>query len=786
MTDRSDSLFERSLKAERELLSTSAIRALAEEHWNIPRPLLDWPMLILFVIAMTALFAPFGSSSLPIPPLNSIAEDTIRADRSLEVADPDETELRRAQVKAAVRPQFEYDSELLFDRRSAAVAAIENVPARKAQSELPVNERIAAFETELGLPVNAGIFDLLEGLPNVEDAGAALAYFLALPAERMVMEDRALLPESGAIALHHTGSDEAAMLFHFDALIDVAGAWRMMRAKAREAPYGSARSLRTWILQTALALTEPNVTFSVEATESAVAAALAAVEPVNMHIGRGEVIVREGDRVTPRAQARLLALNEARQGGLGWVDSVAFAVFLAGLVGLGAFFFRSGRQPLHFTRKNGYITIAAITLTGLISVGALYAGRGIAEGLGIDLQVAAFLSPVALSAVVVSNFVNARVSLMVGVVLALLVTYHADGDIWLAAYYLIGVLVAGIAARRCRHRKDLLKVGAAVAAAQAVAVPLVLILGGGTQYADIPLVIAFALVSGSMVAAFAMGLLPLFEYVFDEITDVRLMELATGDHPLLKSLALQSPGTHHHSVMIANLSEAAAEAIDANALKCRVMALYHDIGKSVRPVYFSENQREGNIHDGLPPELSARIIFSHITEGIHLARKHRMGRPVIEAVTQHQGTTLLRVFYQRAVENSQDSGQQVSEADYRYPGPKPRTRESGILMLGDSVEAATRALNNPSPAELKERVGKIIAEKMRDGQLSDCALTIADLTRIEDAFTRVLVLGVYHSRIEYPASNLPPDNRQTHERNSKDINGDRNNDTPHGMADSAS
>ncbi|MBT3171614.1 MAG: HD family phosphohydrolase, partial [Rhodospirillaceae bacterium] len=176
----------------------------------------------------------------------------------------------------------------------------------------------------------------------------------------------------------------------------------------------------------------------------------------------------------------------------------------------------------------------------------------------------------------------------------------------------------------------------------------------------------------------------------------------------------------------------------------------------------------------------------HITEGIHLARQHRMGRPVIEAVTQHQGTTLLRVFYQRAVENARASGHTVSEADYRYPGPKPRTRESGILMLGDSVEAATRALNNPSPAELKERVGKIIAEKMRDGQLSDCALTIADLARIEDAFTRVLVLGVYHSRIEYPASNLPPGDGQTHERNSKDINGDRNNDTPHGMADSAS
>ena len=137
--------------------------------------------------------------------------------------------------------------------------------------------------------------------------------------------------------------------------------------------------------------------------------------------------------------------------------------------------------------------------------------------------------------------------------------------------------------------------------------------------------------------------------------------------------------------MVANLSEAAAESIGANALQCRVMALYHDIGKSVRPVYFAENQREGNIHAGLPPELSARIIFAHITEGIKIARAHRMGRPVIEAITQHQGTTLLRIFYQRALENAANSGAKVNELDYRYPGPKPKTRESGIIMLGLSL-----------------------------------------------------------------------------------------------------
>jgi putative nucleotidyltransferase with HDIG domain len=785
MSGGADSLAERSLKAERELLSSSAIRALAEERWNIARPWLDWPLLLFFVIAMTALFAPFGSSDLPIPALGSVAQDTIRADRSLEIADPEETTLRRAQAAAAVRPRFDYDPEFLFERRNNAVSAIENVKRRLAEGQLQVDERLAAFEAELGLPVNAGVFELLEGLADPDDAGTALSFFLSLPAERMVMADLALLPERGAIELRRPGSDDSTSLFHFDAIIDVAGAWRMMRAKAGEAPYGAARSLRTWLLETALALTEQNVVYNVDATKNAAEAALAAVEDVTMHIGRGEVIVREGDRVTPRAVARLAALNEARHGGLGWVDSVAFAVFLAGLVGLGAFFFRSGKQPLHFTRKSGYLTLAAISITGLLAIGALYVGRGIAEVIGIEQPAAAFLSPVALSAVIITIFVNARVSLMVGVILSLLVTYHADGNIWLAAYYLIGVLIAGIGARRCRHRKDLLAVGAAVAAVQIATVPLVLILGAGTVYSDIPIALAFALVSGTLVAAFAMLLLPLFEAVFNETTDVRLMELATGDHPLLKQLALNSPGTYHHSVMIANLVEAAAEAIGTNTLKCRVMALYHDIGKSVRPVYFAENQREGNIHDGLPPELSARIIFAHITEGIELARAHRLGRPVIEAVTQHQGTTLLRLFYQRALDKAAAADRPVDEADYRYPGPKPMTRESGILMLGDSVEAATRALSDPSPAELRERVGQIIAEKMTDGQLSDCPLTIADLTRIEEAFVRVLVMGVYHSRIEYPALNVGRRDGAA-PNNAEDGNGDSNTNSPRELADRSS
>ncbi|MGD9538987.1 MAG: HD family phosphohydrolase [Alphaproteobacteria bacterium] len=738
------------LREERRLLSAGAIRALAEDHWQRARPWLDWPLLLLFILAMTVLFAPLAQSRLSVPPPDSIATQTVRASRAVLAEDVDATQLKREQALAQVRPQFDYDPELMFQRRDQVMTAFDRLEERRAGAGHSFEERRALFEADLGQPVNVVVFTRLEALAEPGDAAAAIVFFLNTVLDRRIVADRALLPERGAIELRRDASGPSAPLFDTGAILDQAQAWRLMRARAGEAPYGAARGVRNWIVETALALASPNLRPDDAATRAARAAALDAVQPVMMRIGRGEVIVRDGDRVTPLVRARIAALNEAGGDYLGWVDSLVFAASFACLIGLGAFYFYRARVPMRFTRKSAYITLSATLLASGVIVAVWFAGRAFVDAFGIEPGMAALLPPVAFGSVLVAMLVNARASLMVGVALALLAAYRADGDIWIALYHLIGVLVAGIVAQRCRQRFDLLKLGLVVALAQAAAVPAVLTLGGAAPGVDYLVGVAFGLASGVMVAAFATAAIPLFEQLFNEVTPFRLMELASIGHPTLKKLALHSPGTYHHSVMIANLAEAAADAIGANALQCRVMALYHDIGKGERPVYFIENQRDGNIHDGLAPEVSARIIFSHITDGIMLARKHRLGRPVIDAITQHQGTTLLRLFYQRAVERAAARGETVSEDDYRYPGPKPSSRESGIIMLADSTEAATRALKSPTPPEVRARVAQVINGKLADGQLADCALTIADLAKIEEAFARILVLGVYHSRIEYP------------------------------------
>ena len=258
------------------------------------------------------------------------------------------------------------------------------------------------------------------------------------------------------------------------------------------------------------------------------------------------------------------------------------------------------------------------------------------------------------------------------------------------------------------------------------------------------------LFSGLLAGVLALGLIPLFESAFDVTTDSRLLELASGDHPLLKKLSLLAPGTYHHSVILGNLAEAAAEAIGANPLMARVMALYHDIGKMQKPHYFVENQHAENRHENLSPTMSTKVIMAHVKDGVELAKKYKLGGPIMDGITQHQGTTLLQYFYNKAVKEAAKRGETVREEDFRYPGPKPQTKEAGILMLADSVEAAPRTLKNPSPAQVKSLVNRILRNKFEDGQLDACELTFREVGKIEEAFTRILILGVYHNRIEYP------------------------------------
>ncbi|MCG8429711.1 MAG: HDIG domain-containing protein [Candidatus Omnitrophica bacterium] len=260
-----------------------------------------------------------------------------------------------------------------------------------------------------------------------------------------------------------------------------------------------------------------------------------------------------------------------------------------------------------------------------------------------------------------------------------------------------------------------------------------------------------------------LGVLPVFEYLFKVVTNISLLELADFNHPLMQRMILEAPGTYHHSLVVGNLAEGACAAINANSLLARIGAYYHDIGKIDKAEYFSENQSlQESKHDNLAPSMSKLVIMNHVKEGIELARKYRLNTSLREFILRHHGNSLVYYFYRRALQTSEED-EVVSEEGFRYPGPKPNTKETAVVLLADSVEAATRALKEPTAEKIRELVHKIVNNKFIDGQLDECDLTLKDLNRISQVFCRLLN-GIYHSRVSYP---------EEHKKDEKAANGDQ-------------
>jgi hypothetical protein len=255
---------------------------------------------------------------------------------------------------------------------------------------------------------------------------------------------------------------------------------------------------------------------------------------------------------------------------------------------------------------------------------------------------------------------------------------------------------------------------------------------------------------GIVAGIIVVGITPVMESIFGYTTDIKLLELANLDQQILKDMIMKAPGTYHHSMVVGSLAETGARAITVNPLLTRVSAYYHDIGKITKPQYFIENQMTGyNRHDKLTPSMSSLILVSHVKEGVELAKGHKLGSKIINIIRQHHGTRLINFFYQKAKEHEDPEVHEVDERDFRYLGPKPQTKEAGLVMLADAVEAASRTLDEPTPSRIQGLVQKIINEIFIDGQLDECELTLKDLNAIAKSFNIVLN-AIHHQRVEYP------------------------------------
>ncbi|MDD3927688.1 MAG: HDIG domain-containing protein [bacterium] len=322
-----------------------------------------------------------------------------------------------------------------------------------------------------------------------------------------------------------------------------------------------------------------------------------------------------------------------------------------------------------------------------------------------------------------------------------------DGQLQFSILSVVSGCVAVFSVRRIHKNSDLVQSGIVVGLVSFLTIVAVSLING-EMLSNIGMNALFGMVSGVGSAIAVIGGLSFLEKPFGLTTHIHLLELCNPNEPLLKRLLTDAPGTYHHSIVVGNLAEAAAEAVGADPLLTRVGAYYHDIGKIRRPYFFIENQmNQENVHEKLSPHLSILVITSHIRDGVELARQHRIPEKVVEIIAQHHGTNLIVYFYHQAMNRKE--GNRPPENQFRYGGPKPRSREAALIMLADSVEAAVRSMIKPTPNKVEALIRKIIRDRLSDGQLDESELTFHDLSRIADTFIKVLN-GIFHPRIEYP------------------------------------
>lgn len=406
--------------------------------------------------------------------------------------------------------------------------------------------------------------------------------------------------------------------------------------------------------------------------------------------------------------------------------------------------------------KPAYIKkINMLLLLGLLLVGTLLIGRlfaylllNLSKGLEYKaLEIALYGIPIPLGAMLVSLLFDFHTAIMFSFTVSLLTGIWLH-DAFFTIYAFVGSITAAFGVIRCKKRSALLRSGSYVIAANTLTVILILLIKSDLFTAKALPSIMFAILGGVSVTAIVSLLLPLVEYFFKVTTDISLLELLDLDQPIMKSLMVSAPGTYHHSVIVGNLVESAAEIVGVNPLLARVSAYYHDIGKIRMPEYFVENQSGAvSKHEKLTPHMSSMIITNHVKEGVELARHYKLPEPIIDIIEQHHGTMLVTYFYQKAKEQG-DQNLPVEE-DYKYHGPKPQTRVAALVMMADAVEAASKVLTEPTPARIASLVDRIINHIFLEGQLDECELTLKDIHEIKKRFSYILT-GIFHKRIDYP------------------------------------
>ena len=666
-----------------------------------------------------------------------------------------ETERRRNAARQATRPVFNFDSTRGDSSARSFRAAWENL---KSQAESGTPVKALTWSGEGG----AGVARAIAAHNFNDDDLGRLAALIREIGDRYVYDDAEADRLNQEIVLVDVRKPSGQMIMPAPRtrMLSVGAARQELELKILDFP-GWSQEQRTALVAAVLPLIRPNVVLDQTATATAREAEANKIPPVAISLKRNQVIAREGDTVTPAMLAQLAAMKTTGHAGRPWHNLlglliIVFAVYWA------VWKFTEHRSTasalsLSKTRAFALVGSAIVVETGLMRVGFTLSDS-VANGMKTapfnDPTFWNFAIPFAAASLLVVMLVDTQLAFLTGIVTALFAGMLAPTGIQQSLYAMISCAAAVYGIGRYRERQSVTLAGLFVGIVNFVmAIALI-------AYAEQPFTLNTILLAGGcgfagglLTAIFAAGGLPINESLFGVLTDVKLLELSNADLPVLGQLALRAPGTNQHSHAVGQLAEDACRAVGANPLLARIGALYHDIGKVAAPEYFVENQQGENPHDHMRPSQSARIITSHVTYGIKLAKEINLPKKIADFIPQHHGTRTLHFFLRKA-QGLAKPGEVIDEKDFRYPGPKPQFKEAAIMMLADSCEAAARSLARPDPENIRAIVLKIVDAVISDGQLDECDLTLQEITTIREAMISALT-AIYHARIDYPGFNPP-------------------------------
>ncbi|MBI4851079.1 MAG: HDIG domain-containing protein [Acidobacteria bacterium] len=776
-------------------------RYLKQLQTTLPERISSPPGMIITALVFTLAIVTYQGVSTTSVINNGIVSVDVVAPQDFSIIDEDATEKLREQVAEDVAPIFEYNPQT----RNQVVSALnESLTEMENKYQAAIKEKFnrGLSEKELSSPefekflrdfvptiqsdtVLGKDTVLLNWLVKKQFNAALQKEFLSALDKTMsgyiYTSDSSKEASARRITFQNIQTNERGELRSRD-IVNLKGAQKALADEIDNIELLS-NDEKKQIAITFRNLVLPNLRYSESLTNAAKTLARQQISPIETQFRKNQIIARRGELVTPyigRVLQKVRALQQAssyRQR-LGQFIGL-FILMTATVFALRKFSSRTTlRQKLGSAKSFSVICFTLAFQTLLIRLG-LELCQQVAmtfDLVGSPIRYE-FLIPFAASALMMTFLLDAIAAELCGLIVCFFTGLLTGGDLGLMIYATLSATAATYGVERYRHRNSITRAGTIVGLINALAIITVMLFNRQSVGIEVYVYnIIYGIGGGLLTAALVSLLLPIMESLFDILTDVKLLELSNMNLPLLRDLSIQAPGTQQHSMLVGSLAESAAEAISANALLVRVGCYYHDIGKMMAPEMFIENQGGGpNPHDKMEPKRSASVITGHVKKGILMGQESGLPKEVIDIIPQHHGTRRLHYFYNKALAQYSKTGEPVNEEHYRYPGPKPQTREAAIVMLSDCAEAASRTLDEPTPESIRTIVKKITDDIIADGQLEECEMTMREFNQVRESLIQTLC-SVYHNRIKYPGFNSEDKSERSMAPPPKPINITTNND----------